>query len=326
MGPNALLIIGVFVGVAALIVAPYYLFIARAEAAAEDLLRQRIRTGGTGTSVSRRAGLLKDVEKFSTIGPLNTFLSGDSRVASVLRDTIQLSGVQITPGQLILGSACLAMVVYLLLAFRSGQPAVGGVFGVLAAFIPYFVVRFLRNRRLHQFEEQFPEAVDLIGRTLRAGHAFTTGLNMVAEELPQPVSGQFKMLFDQQNYGMPLPDALKEFARRVPLIDARFFVTAVLTQREAGGNLAEVLDNLGAVIRERFKIKRQLRVLTAHGRMTGIVLAMLPPVMALYMFISKPEHFRVLYEDPFGVKMIITALVLQVIGAFLIYKISDVEY
>jgi tight adherence protein B len=225
-----------------------------------------------------------------------------------------------------MGSACLALLAYWLVTMRTGQWMLGAVFGPLVGLIPYLVLRFLRSRRMNKFEEQFPEAVDLIARTLRAGHAFTTGLSMVAEEMPEPVSTEFKLLFDQQNYGLPMNEAMKELARRVPLIDARFFVTAVLTQREAGGNLAEVLDNLAAVIRERFKIKRQLRVITAHGRITGWILAMLPPAMAFYMFARTPDHFKILYEDPFGVQMIVTAIVLQVVGAFLIYKISDVEY
>ena len=123
-----------------------------------------------------------------------------------------------------------------------------------------------------------------------------------------------------------LPDGLRAFAERVPLIDARFFVTAVLTQREAGGNLAEVLDNLAAVIRERFKIKRQLRVVSAHGRLTGTVLAALPPSLGLFLLIRMPDHFKILLEDPAGIRMIIVAVALQLFGAFLIYKITKVDY
>jgi tight adherence protein B len=180
--------------------------------------------------------------------------------------------------------------------------------------------------RLQKFTEQFPEAVDLIARTLRAGHAFTTGIRVASEELPAPVNAEFKLLYEQQNYGMPLPDALKALAHRIPIIDTRFFVTAVLTQREAGGNLAEVLDNLSSVIRERFRIKRQIRVITAHGRMTGAVLAAMPPAIAVYLLIRTPEHFKILLDDPTGVKMILAAVGMQILGGLLIWKISDVEY
>ncbi len=145
------------------------------------------------------------------------------------------------------------------------------------AMVPYLVVRHMRTRRLEKFEEQFPESIELMARALRAGHTFPTGLQMVAEEMADPVGAEFKLVYDSQNFGMPMSDALKAFAGRIPILDARFFVTAVLTQRETGGNLSEVLDNLASVIRDRFKVKRQVRVVTAHGRITGWILAGLPP-------------------------------------------------
>ena len=180
--------------------------------------------------------------------------------------------------------------------------------------------------RIRKFEESFPEAIDLIARALRAGHAFVTGLGMVAEELPAPVGTEFRMLYDRQNFGQPLPDALKAFAERVPLVDARFFVTAVLTQRESGGNLSEVLDNLASVIRERFKVKRQIRVVTAHGRITGFVLVLLPPCMAFAMYTLGPENFAPLFTDPLGVRMLIGAGVLQVMGTLIMRKLINFEY
>ena len=177
-----------------------------------------------------------------------------------------------------------------------------------------------------KFEEQFPEAIDLLARALRAGHALTTGLSMVAEELPQPIGGEFKQLFDQQNYGLPLPQALKNFADRIPSIDARFFVTAVLTQREAGGNLSEVLDNLASIIRDRFKVKRQVRVISAHGRITGWILSALPTSLALFIAFSNPAKYRAFYTDSLGMQLIGGALVLQVVGVLIIRKIVQIEY
>lgn len=315
-----------FVVVVLLVVGPYYFFVLRSETADQEMIRRRIRTGGAAVRAAAGVSLFKEAERFSVVGPLNRMLAGDNAIARKLRDVIQMSGLKVTAGQVVFGSASFALLVYLFVFFKTGTALGGLVFGVIALFLPYGVISFMRSRRIHKFEEQFPEAVDLIARALRAGHAFTTGLGMAADEMPQPVAGEFKLLFDQQNYGLPLNDALKELARRIPLIDARFFVTAVLTQREAGGNLAEVLDNLSRVIRERFKIRRQLRVLTAHGRMTGWILAGLPPSMAAYMFIQRPEHLQLLITDPLGIKMVITAVCLQVFGAFLIYKISDVEY
>jgi tight adherence protein B len=230
------------------------------------------------------------------------------------------------PDQIIIGSACLVLLGYSLTLFWIPRVWAGAIVGLTAGSLPYVFLRILRGRRLNKFEEQFPEAVDLIARTLRAGHAFTTGLRLAADELPEPVATEFKLLHDQQNYGLPMTAALREFADRVPLIDARFFVTAVLTQREAGGNLAEVLDNLSAVIRERFKIKRQLRVVSAHGRLTGAVLGALPPSLGAFLLIRTPDHFKILIEEPAGIRMIIVAVSLQLLGVFMIYKITKVEY
>ena len=187
-------------------------------------------------------------------------------------------------------------------------------------------VRFKRTKRLQLFEEQFPEAIDLIARALRAGHALTTGLGMVADEIPAPVGQEFRRLYDEQNFGMSLPEAMRAMARRVPVLDARFFVTAVLTQREAGGNLSEVLDNLASVMRERFKLKRQVRVASAHGRISAWVLSCLPPVLAAMLFLLSPDFMSVLWEDPWGVQLLLVAGVLQVIGAVIISRLVRIEY
>ena len=179
---------------------------------------------------------------------------------------------------------------------------------------------------MQKFEEQFPEAIELIARALRAGHAFTTGLAIVSEEAPQPVAGEFRVLYDQQNFGMPLGEALKAFAERIPLLDARFFVTAVLTQRESGGNLSEILSNLANVIRERFKVKRQVRVISAHGRITGWVLSCLPPSLAVGILITSPDYIKTLRDDPMGIPMILAALFLQTVGTLIIRKLVNIEY
>jgi len=327
MGSAELVAVGMFVLVAGLVLAPYFFLVVRPEAANREMLRQRIKTGGG--AVRTRAGgigLLKEVERLSTIGPLNTALSGGGPLAVHLRHVVQMSGTKMTPGQLVLGSACLALLGYVLMVNWVPQALLGVMVGLVLGLAPYGVLRVLRARRLNRLEEQFPEAVDLIARTLRAGHAFTTGLRMAADDLPEPVATEFRVLHDQQNYGLPISDGLRAFADRVPIIDARFFVTAVLTQREAGGNLAEVLDNLGEVIRERFKIKRQLRVISAHGRLTGAVLGALPPSLGLFLLIRMPDHFTILLEDPAGIRMIMVAVFLQILGAFMIYRITKVEY
>src|SRR5262245_179308 len=169
----------------------------------------------------------------------------------------------------------------------------------------------MRTRQIRKFEEQFPEAIELIARAMRAGHAFPTGLKIAADELPPPAGSEFKLLYERQNFGAELPVALRLFAERVPLIDARFFVTAVLTQREAGGNLAEVLDRLAAVMRERFRVKREVRVRSAHGRITAWVLTLLPPSVAFLMLITSPQQIKLLTTDSLGIKFIIAGVLLQ---------------
>jgi tight adherence protein B len=208
----------------------------------------------------------------------------------------------------------------------TGYAYAGLMIGTVLGLVPWLALRFMRKRRMWKFEEQFPEAIDLISRALRAGHTFQIGLAMVAEEMQPPVGTEFRTIYDHQNFGMPMGEALKAFADRTPVLDAKFFVTAVLTQREAGGNLAEVLDNLSSVIRERFKVKRQVRVISAHGRITGWVLAGLPPTLAGVFAIIAPEHIRTLYEDPLGQKMIMVAICMQAVGSLIVKKIVNIEY
>ena len=161
---------------------------------------------------------------------------------------------------------------------------------------------------MRAFEEQFPEGLDLISRALKAGHAFATGLKMVADEMPEPVGPEFRKTFDEQNFGLPLKDALDNLTIRVPLLDVRFFATAVLIQRETGGNLSEILENLAHVVRERFKILRQVRVYTAHGRFTGYVLLALPAVLCIALSFINPDHMNLLFRQPMGRMLLIGAL------------------
>src|SRR5205814_5908006 len=181
---------------------------------------------------------------------------------------------------------------------------------------PFLWLMHSRKTRVAKFEEQFPEALDLMARAIRAGHAFQTAMGMVADELPEPVGPEFKTTFDQQNFGLPLRDALNELSDRIATLDVRFFVTAVLIQRDTGGNLAEILDNLAHVVRERFKIHRQIRVHTAHGRFTGYVLLALPAALSVALNFINPEHMALLFHEHMGQMMLIGAIVMQTIGYF----------
>ncbi|MEJ2371269.1 MAG: type II secretion system F family protein, partial [Gemmatimonadales bacterium] len=193
------------------------------------------------------------------------------------------------------------------------------------AYLPYAYVRKRRTRRVSAFEKHFPEAIDLLGRSIRAGHALNSGLEVIAEELADPVSTEFRQVFEEQKFGLPLRDSLMAMADRIPLVDTRIFVTAVLIQRESGGSLAEILDNISYTIRERFKIRRQLKVYTAQGRMTGYLLAVLPIVMGVIIYTVSPEYMSVLFEESMGRFALGFAAVLQILGYLSIRKIIDID-
>ena len=182
-----------------------------------------------------------------------------------------------------------------------------------------------RNKRFQKFEELFPEAIDTLARAVRAGHAFTTALELIASEIADPVASEFRKLFEEQKFGMPVRDALINLTERVPLVDVKFFVTAVMLQRETGGNLAEILDNLSYVIRERFKIMRQVRVHTAQGRMTMLLLMGLPPIIIVTMQIMNPTFIRPLFDDPIGHILLVVGITLQTVGYFVIRRVIQIQ-
>jgi tight adherence protein B len=304
----------------ALVLGGYWAFIVLPERKVLDRLRPRAEK----TKVLR--GVLKDEPKPPSSAALTALLARIGPLTEPVKQLLEQAGSRQTAGAFLGLSAAIALVVGLVGTLLIGWRA-GAFAGLFLGLIPYMVMRRIRTKRLRQFEEHFPEAIDLVSRALRAGHALPTGLGMVADEMPPPVGKEFRILFDEQNFGLTLPDALRNFARRMPIIDARFFVVAVLIQRESGGNLAEVLDNLSTVIRGRFTVKREIRTKSAHGRSTGWVLAMLPPGLFFFNgFVSGGASIRALIDDPLGMQMIKVALVLQILGTLAIRKITTIEY
>ena len=196
---------------------------------------------------------------------------------------------------------------------------------MIGAFLPYAVVRRRRTKRLYAFEEFLPEAIDLLSRAIRAGHPLTSGLKMVADETQEPISGEFRRTHEENRFGLPFEDALLAMADRVNIIDVRILTTAILIQREVGGNLAEVLDNLANVIRVRFTIRRQLRVYTAQGRFSGYVLAALPIAVGFAIYALNPPYMMLLFTDPMGKLMVLMAVIFQIIGFLWIRKIVNIE-
>ena len=318
-----IVVAGVFLSVVGIVFGAYFLLIVRPEQQESGALRRRLR--GNRPRITRTE-IGKAEESLSTVGVLDAALRRWSGISAPLQLLLERSGLRLSVGALVLlcvfGAIGTAAVVRLLTPYT--LPAL--VLAIMVGSAPYLFVRRAATKRLALFEEQFPEAIDLVARALRAGHALPTALQMAGEEIPDPVGAEFKHLFDQQNYGLSLTDALRNFAQRVPVLDARFFVTAVQTQREMGGNLSEVLDRLSAVIRERFKVKRQVRAVSAHGRITGVVLGLLPPAVAGVLFILSPDHVRLLVDDPLGLYMVMGALLFQGIGVLAIRKIVDVEF
>ena len=244
---------------------------------------------------------------------------------SSLSKLIEQSGRRTSPGAIVGMSLAAGAAGAFLTLVLTRQILIAPVVGLLMACGPYAFLLNRRSARMKVFEEQFPEALDLLSRALRAGHAFQTALGMVGDELKEPVGPEFKKTFDQQNFGLPLREALNQLADRVTVLDVKFFVTAVLIQRETGGNLSEILDNLAHVVRERFKIRRQVRVHTAHGRFTAFVLLSLPAVLAIALSMLNPEHMAPLFHERMGQMALLTVMVMQAIGFVWIRKVIKIE-
>ena len=260
-------------------------------------------------------GFLPVVERFTT----------STQKGADLAVWVEQSGVRISLSALLLISGLLGVLFGFIVA-SALRMVVGWVLGgALGIALPFIFLRVKRTRRLRKFEEEFPEALDLIARALKAGHAFATGLKMVADEMSEPIGPEFRKTFDEQNFGLPLKDSLANLTTRIPLLDVRFFATAVLIQRETGGNLSEILENLGHVVRERFKILRQVRVYTAHGRLTGYVLLGLPVFLAIALAFINPEHMQLLFRERIGHMMLFATAVMQTIGYFWIKQVVKIE-
>ena len=267
--------------------------------------------------------LLRD-EQLSEIPALDSLLRRSARVSD-LQKLLAQANLPTRAGNF-LGISALAGVVAAILGYvLSGRAEVGWIALLVGFVLPYSYASVRRNKRFEKFEELFPEAIDTLARAVRAGHAFTTALEMITAEVSEPVSGEFRQLYEEQKFGMPVRDALMNLTDRVPLVDVKFFVTAVMLQRETGGNLAEILDNLSYVIRERFKIQRQVRVYTAQGRLTMALLMGMPPIIVTTMLLINPSFIRPLFVDPYGHMLLVGGITLQTIGYFVIRKIIRIQ-
>lgn len=197
--------------------------------------------------------------------------------------------------------------------------------GLMLFSVPFLWLWNKRRVRLNTFATQLCDALELIARALRAGHSLAAGMHVVAEEMPSPIADEFSRVYEEQNLGIPLEDAMRSMCDRVPNLDLKFFVTAVAIQRQTGGDLSEILDKIGYVIRERFKIMGQVKALTAEGRLSGVVLIALPFVLFMVMLHMKPDYISKLWTTDLGVRMLVTAIGMQILGAIVIKKIIDIK-
>jgi tight adherence protein B len=321
----AIILVAVFVLGACAVVGGFVTLSRLPTRMAERRMERRLQEVSIGvTSGTEEAESVIKRERSGPLPALDNFASRTVIGAGLAR-LIEQAGGNTTPSAILVRCGGAAVGGYVVATLFIHLPFAPVIAALVAGVVPILWLSHKRSQRLKRFEEQFPEALDLLSRAIRAGHAFQTAMSMAADELPDPVGPEFKKTFDQQNYGLPLRDALNAMTERIPIIDVRFFVTSVLIQRETGGNLSEILDNLAHVVRERFKILRQVRVHTAHGRFTGYVLMALPAALGIALSFINPDHMQLLFRERMGHIMLTGAAVMQTIGYFWIRKVIKIE-
>jgi tight adherence protein B len=324
-----ILVFLVFVAVTAGVVGIAMLLSGRTQVKREKAIQNRLQEVSGGAAMTTEDGTPADTtllrkEAVSSLPNVERVASAAIKGSS-FEKWLQQSGTTMTISAVILTTLMFAMLASVATFMYTHLWWAAMLAFVAGLGIQPMILKHKRNKRIYKFEEHFPEALDLLSRAVRAGHAFSAGMKMVADELEDPVGPEFRKAFDEQNYGLPLKESLNALAERIPLLDVKFFATAVLIQRETGGNLAEILDNLANVVRERFKIRRQVRVHTAHGRFTGYVLMALPAFLAVALMFINPEHMNLLFEERIGQMMILACIVMQGIGFIWIKQIVKIE-
>jgi tight adherence protein B len=293
---------------------------ARARLIKERLAEER---KGPERAADEDLALVRD-EQLSQIPALDSLLRSSAQVSAVQK-TLAQAGIPMRAGNFIALSGLAGIGATIVAYVLSKRVEIAWVAMLVGFLLPYSYASFKRTKRFARFDELFPEAIDTLARAVRAGHAFTTALEMITNEVGEPIASEFRQLYEEQKFGMPVRDALMNLADRVPSVDVKFFVTAVMLQRETGGNLAEILDNLSYVIRERFKIQRQVRVYTAQGRLTMALLMGMPPIIVTVMMLLNPGFIRPLFSDPIGHTLLVAGITLQTVGYFVIRRIIRIQ-
>lgn len=284
-------------------------------------LRERVRSVVEGNIEEEDTGyiILRD-ESYSKIPFLDRLLT-QFRFTKVLQKRIDESGMPIRAGALVLGILSLGGLVCLLAASVLGSWLLAGLIAVPFGLAPYFWMMWKRYRRLDRFDELLPEAIDLIVNALRSGYSLEASFGLVAQELPEPLGPEFAIAFEEQNLGLNMGQALDNLTYRVPSDDLKIFATAISIQKRAGGNLAEILSNISNMIRERYRMRREVRILTAQGRFSGWILVVLPLAFAAIVYVFNRDYIRILADDPAGHYLVGAAIFLQLIGMLAIRRI-----
>jgi len=270
------------------------------------------------------ADIRKDQRKLSAIPWLNQWLT-KLNVASASALYLYQAGMTVSLGSLIVTSVAGSIVLAFILSLRFGPVGPSLLISMGFLPLPFLYVRFRRKKRLFRLEQQLPEAIGMMVSALRVGHSLIASLGAVAQESSDPISGEMRKCFEEQNYGIDLRTALVNLTVRAPIQDLRIFVAAVLIQKESGGNLAEVLEKVAQTTRERFRLKKQVSVHTAQGRMTGWILSILPALLGFGMYLLNPDGMSVLWTRPLGLKMLYTAVCMDIVGALIIRKIVEIR-
>lgn len=243
------------------------------------------------------------------------------------RRLLDSAGLSWSAPGLIHRSAALFVAGFLLVTVpaENAAPGLALAVGGVAAVLPYVYIKRTAARRIQRFEEQFPDCLEFLSRSMRAGHAFSVSLEMVHREFPQPIAGEFRRIFEEQNFGQPLEIVLQKLGQRLPSMDVQFFISAVLLQKRTGGNLAELLDKLAQIMRERFKLRGRIRALSAQGIMSGRILGGIPGVVGALMFLVNPAYARFFVDDPAGRQLLAGTVGLQIVGYLIIRRMVRIE-
>jgi len=325
IGGNAFLVMSVLVFIAVLLLLEGgYLLWKNYKGPEAQKIESRIRAISASLDNSPQTQLLKQ-RMLSGVPLFERLLLGMSR-AHRLDRFIQQSGLGWSVSKLLLSCLALGALALMLMLYAAHQSLLLSVaVGTLSAALPFFYVSHQRGKRLRKFEVQLPDALDLITRALRSGHAFPSALQMIGEEMAEPVAGEFRIVHDEVNFGVSLQQALTNLSVRVPSTDLRYFIVSVLIQRESGGNLTEVLGNLSRLIRERLKLMSKVRVLSSEGRLSAWILGVMPFALAGVMTLMNPEFMTPLWNDPIGISIIKYMLMLMAFGVLILRKIIKIR-